>query len=97
LLSGRDIGGTTYYDAEALQLARLAAAFALHGVEARHLRMYKNAADRESGVFEQVVMPLVKQRNPGARQQAARTLEELASLGRDLREILLRRALRDAF
>ena len=97
LVSGRDVGGTTYYDAEAQRLTQLAAAFAAHGVEARHLRMYKNAADRESGLFEQVVMPLIKQRNPNARQQAAGTLEELAALGRDLREILLRRALRDAF
>ena len=36
-----------------------------HGVEARHLRMYKVAAEREAGVFEQFVMPLLKQRNPG--------------------------------
>jgi DNA-binding transcriptional MerR regulator len=97
LLIGRDLGGTVYFDDDALAVAQLAAGFARHGVEARHLRMYKNAADRETGVFEQVVMPLFKQRNPRARQQAMRSLEELSQLGADLRDALLRAALRDAF
>jgi DNA-binding transcriptional MerR regulator len=97
LLTGRDLGGTTYFDAEALAVAQMAAGFARHGVEARHLRMYKNAAERETGLFEQVVMPLFKQRNPQARQQAMGTLEELSRLGAELRGALLRAALRDAF
>jgi DNA-binding transcriptional MerR regulator len=97
LLTGRDLGGTTYFDAEALAVAEMAAGFARHGVEARHLRMYKNAAERETGLFEQVVMPLFKQRNPQARQQAMGTLEELSRLGAELRGALLRAALRDAF
>ena len=59
--------------------------------------MYKNAAERESGLFEQIVMPLIKQRNPNARQQAAATLEELTRLGAELRDAMLRQSLRDAF
>jgi DNA-binding transcriptional MerR regulator len=97
LVTGRDLGGTTYFDAEALAVAQMAAGFARHGVEARHLRMYKNAAERETGLFEQVVMPLFKQRNPQARQQAMGTLEELSRLGAELRGALLQAALRDAF
>jgi DNA-binding transcriptional MerR regulator len=97
LLSSRDMGGTAYFDAEALEVARLAAGFARHGVEARHLRMYKNAAERETGLFEQVVMPLFKQRNPQARRQAMGTIDELSRLGAELREALLRAALRDTF
>ena len=62
-------------------MAQLAAAFMRHGIEARHLRMYKIAAEREAGFFEQVVMPLLKQRNPGARQQAIELLDELTELG----------------
>ena len=42
-------------------------------------------------------MPLIKQRNPKARQQAATALEELARLGGELRETLLDQSLRDAF
>jgi hypothetical protein len=97
LLVSRDRGGTSYFDAEAQAVARLAAGFARHGVEARHLRMYKNAAERETGLFEQVVMPLFKQRNPQARLQAMGTVDELSRLGADLRELLLRASLRETF
>ncbi len=97
LLSSRDVGGTAYFDQAALAIGQLAGRFARHGVEARHLRMYKNAAERESGLFAQVVMPLIKQRNPRSRQQAGATLEELSGLGGELRQALLGQALRDAF
>jgi DNA-binding transcriptional MerR regulator len=97
LLTSRDVGGTAYFDQGALAIAQLAGRFARHGVEARHLRMYKNAAERESGLFAQVVMPLIKQRNPRSRQQAGATLDELSELGGELREALLGHALRDAF
>jgi DNA-binding transcriptional MerR regulator len=94
LLGSRTVGGTAYYDEDAMVVAHVAAAFARHGVEARHLRMYKNAAERESGLLEQVVMPLIKQRNPQARQQALQALEELSGLGQELRQALLRHSLR---
>jgi hypothetical protein len=57
--------------------------------------MYKNFAEREAGFFEQVVMPLLKQRNPQARQQAVDTLGELARMGQGLRTAILRQALRE--
>lgn len=97
LIASRDVGGTAYFDEEAANVAALAAGFARHGIEARHLRMYKNAAERESGLFEQIVMPLVKQRNPQARQQVLTTLEELGRLSSELRRALLRQALGNAF
>lgn len=89
------VGGTTYYDAEALTVVRLAAAFAGHGVEARHLRAWKTGAEREVSLFEQVIMPLLRQRNPTSRRQAVTTLDELAELGAQLRTILVRQALRN--
>jgi DNA-binding transcriptional MerR regulator len=94
ILEGRRVGSNVYYDEEALLVAGMAAGFMKYGVEARHLRMYKTAADREAGFFEQVVMPMLKQRNPQARRQAADTLGELARLGQGLRQAMLRRALR---
>jgi DNA-binding transcriptional MerR regulator len=95
LLVGTSVGRQLQYDGEALVVARLAAAFASHGVEPRHLRMYKNSAEREAGFYEQVVLPYMKQRNPAARRQALDTLHELCRLGEGLREALLRRALSD--
>jgi DNA-binding transcriptional MerR regulator len=95
LLAGRMVGGTNYYDEDALVVANLAAGFMKFGVEARHLRMYKTAAEREASFFEQVVMPMLKQRNPQARLQAVETLSELARLGQGLRAAMLRQALHD--
>ena len=94
LVVGRLSGGVTYYDADAYACARLAAAFLGHGVEPRHLRLYRNSVDREAALFEQVVMPLLKQRNPQARTQAASTLMALSRNGSELREALLHQALR---
>jgi DNA-binding transcriptional MerR regulator len=95
LIVSRTVGGTAYYDDDALAAAHVAAGFMKFGVEARHLRMYKTAAEREAGFFEQVVMPMLKQRNPEARRQAGETLAELARLGQRLRSAMLRNALRD--
>ena len=44
---------------------------------------------------DQVVMPMLKQRNPDARRQAVETLNELARLGQGLRGAMLRAALRE--
>ena len=95
LLAGRAIGPTVLYDESAVAVARLAAGFMRHGVEGRHLRMYRVAAEREAAFFQQVVMPLLKQRNPTARRQAVDTLGELAELGEGLRAAMLQHALRD--
>lgn len=95
LLGGRPVAGQVYYDEEALVVARLAAGFARHGVEARHLRMYKTAAEREAGFYEQVILPMVKQRNPTARRHAVETLEDLSQLGEGMRAAFLRTALRE--
>ena len=94
LVGGRPVGGQLYYDEEALIVARLAAAVMRYGVEARHLRMYRTAAEREAGFFEQLILPLVKQRNPAARREAVERLADLARLGQGLRAAMLRQALR---
>jgi len=95
ILAGRSVGGTVYYDEDALVVANLAAGFMKYGVEARHLRMYRNAGEREASFFEQVVMPMLKQRNPEAHTQAIETLGELARLGQALRAAMLRQALHE--
>ena len=89
------VAGTQYFDDTALAIARAAAAFAKHGVEVRHLRVWRNAADREADLFQQVVLPLLRQRNPQARRQALDTLDELTRTGAVMRDALLSRALRE--
>jgi hypothetical protein len=95
LLSPITVAGLDYFDEQGLIVATAAARFAQFGIEPRHLRIYKNAADREAGFVEQIVLPLVRQRNPEARARAHDTVDELAVLGQQLRGALLRGALRD--
>ena len=92
LLTGRSVAGVTYYDGDAIAMARIAAAFEAHGVEPRHLKMYKNTAEREVALFEQVVTPLLKQRNPRSRRQASDTLNVLVNLAQELRGLRVRQA-----
>ena len=92
MLSGRSVAGSVYYDSSAIAVARLAAAFVNHGIEPRHLKMYKNTAEREVALFEQVVTPLLKQRNPRSRQQASDTLDQLLQLAQELRMLLMGQA-----
>jgi len=93
--ASRQLGPSTYYDGEALAVAHIAAKFLKFGVEPRHLRMYKHSAEREASIFEQVVMPLIRQRNPTARRAALDRLEELNSMGSQLRAAMMRQALAD--
>jgi DNA-binding transcriptional MerR regulator len=95
LIASRAMGAVRYYDDEALVIARLAAGFGRYGIEARHLRMYKVSAEREAGLFEQLITPLLKQRRASARQEAVAMLEDLAELADDLRASMVRAALRD--
>jgi len=95
LIESFAVGDSAYYDADALVIAQTAAGFLQHGIEARHIRSYKVAVDREAGLFEQIVLPLLKQRNPEARQRARDTIAELVRLGHQMRGVLLSRELRD--
>ena len=87
------IGGALYYDEEGLTVAKLVADFARFGIEPRHLRLFRNSVDRELGLIEQVVTPLLRQRNPEARQRAVDASNELSKLGQSLRAAILRKAL----
>jgi DNA-binding transcriptional MerR regulator len=82
------------FDDDALVIARIASKFMRHGVEARHLRMYRAFAEREAGLFEQVLLPYRRQRNPEAQARTRETLGELSGLGRQLRTALLRQTVR---
>lgn len=88
------VGGEATFDAASVAVVRAVAPFVERGVEARHLRIFKNAAEREAGFLEQMILPLLKQRNPKAREQAAETLAELADAGDALGRALVRQALR---
>jgi DNA-binding transcriptional MerR regulator len=82
------------YDEDALEVARIAKRFLDLGVDARHLRGWRVAADREAGLFEQVIQPLLRQRNPQSNDHAIAQLNELATYGGQLRSAMMRTLLR---
>ncbi|MFI1098660.1 MerR family transcriptional regulator [Streptomyces sp. NPDC020917] len=88
--AGRDGG----YDAETVNIARLIVELGRFGLEPRHLRAVKAAADREAGLVEQVVAPLRLHRNPQTRTHAEITARELASLSVRLHAAMVQSALR---
>jgi DNA-binding transcriptional MerR regulator len=84
-----------HYDGEALSIAKTAAALGSFGFEARHLRAVKAAADREVGLIEQVIAPLLRQRSPGAHGRAEETAREIAALSIRLHTVLVSKGLSD--
>ena len=90
---GRAVG----YDAGALDIALVAKEFLEAGVDARHLRAWKVAADREADLFDQLIQPLVRQRNPDAHARSLDQLRALEAAGGRLRSALVRDALRRHF
>ncbi|MEV6399821.1 MerR family transcriptional regulator [Streptomyces sp. NPDC051907] len=89
LAPGQDGG----YDSESATVARLVADLGRFGLEPRHLRAMKAAAEREAGLVEQVVAPLRRHRNPQTRAHAEATAKELAALSVRLHAALVQTAL----
>ena len=85
---------TAPFDADDLLTGRAARELLALGLEPRHLRMYRQFVDREVALFEQLVTPLLRQRNPEARRQAGKQLEKLAGLTARMKRSLLSRELR---
>ncbi|MEU3790003.1 MerR family transcriptional regulator [Streptomyces fructofermentans] len=81
------------YDAEAVTVAGLVGDLGRFGIEPRHLRAMKAAADREAGLVDQVVAPLRRHRNPQTRAHAEAQTRELAGLAVRLHAALVRSAL----
>jgi DNA-binding transcriptional MerR regulator len=81
------------YDAEAVTVAGLVVELGRFGIEPRHLRAVKAAADREAGLVDQVVAPLRRHRNPQTRAHAEAQTKELAGLAVKLHAALVQSAL----
>jgi DNA-binding transcriptional MerR regulator len=82
------------FDAAAVNIARLVRELGTYGLQPRHLRAVKAAADRDVSLVEQVVAPLRRHRNPQTRTYAESTARELASLSVRLHAALVQSALR---
>ena len=93
VLSASSGGADGPYDEDAVEIATISKRFLDAGIEARHLRGWRVAAEREAGLLEQLIQPLLRQRNPQARAEAVAQLHELEQTGGRLRAAMMRSAL----
>ena len=86
--------GAAPYDGDALVVAKTAGELAAFGLEPRHLRVFRTAADREVGLVEQVVTPMRRGRDAAAAARADEAVSAMAALFVRLHATLVRSALR---
>lgn len=87
-------GPAGYFDPDAVTVARTAQAMTGFGLEVRHLRAFKLAADREAGLVGQIAGPVAKGRDAGARDRAEELVRELAALSVTLHTALVKASVR---
>jgi len=84
------------YAPETVEAVRAIIALGRYGVQARHLRVLRASADRETALIEQVVAPVLRQRSSGARDRAASSARDIASHVLTLHAALIGMSLADA-
>jgi DNA-binding transcriptional MerR regulator len=84
-----------FFDEHAVVIAQCARALADYGVEPRHLRAFRSAADRQSDLIAQIAGPVVKAGKAGARDRADDLAREVAALAITLHTSLIKSAVRD--
>jgi DNA-binding transcriptional MerR regulator len=84
-----------FFDEHAVAILQCAQALAEYGVEPRHLRAFRSAADRQSDLIAQIAGPLVKAGKAGARDRADDLAREVAALAITLHTSLIKSAVRD--
>jgi DNA-binding transcriptional MerR regulator len=94
LIESRVDGGDRVYAEGDADVAAVCAKLARFGVDARHLRTFRTAANRETGLLSAIVAPALRSRNPERRQSGVEDLELLAVLAQELSQLLFWRALR---
>ncbi len=92
LVAARQVGNQGLFDEHDLAIAEVARGFAEAGFDVRHLKAWKISAEREAGLFEQRVLPVLRRRSPESRQESNNLLNDLGDLGGRLRAILVARA-----
>jgi DNA-binding transcriptional MerR regulator len=84
-----------FFDDHAVVILQCARALADYGVEPRHLRAFRSAADRQSDLIAQIAGPLVKAGKTGSRDRADDLAREVAALAITLHTSLIKSAVRD--
>ncbi|MCV7251004.1 MerR family transcriptional regulator [Mycolicibacterium fluoranthenivorans] len=88
-------GPAGFFDEHSVLIAQCARALADYGVEPRHLRAFRSAADRQSDLIAQIAGPVAAAGNAGARDRADDLAREVAALAITLHTSLIKSAVRD--
>ena len=91
LITSRMLSQGRHYAEDSVIIARLAVRFAAFGIEARHLRMFRVAVDRELALYDQVVGPQARARGERGEPRETEMWAELDQLGANLRDALFHR------
>jgi DNA-binding transcriptional MerR regulator len=94
LIESRVEGGERRFAEGEADVAAVCAKLARFGVDARHLRPFRTAVDREIGLLSAIVAPALRSRNPERRQAGVEDLQLLAELAQELSQLLFWRELR---
>lgn len=81
---------------EDTEIMTVFAELAKFGIEARHLRMYENLAQKESLLFQQILTPQIKHKSQKLRLKSVSDLNELLSLTEKIRSAMLEKTLKEA-
>jgi DNA-binding transcriptional MerR regulator len=87
-------GPAGFYDADTVMVAKTVKAMTDFGIEPRHLRAFRASADREVGLLEQIVTPVFRHRDDGAKERADELVRELAALSVTLHTLLVKAGIR---
>ncbi|MFF2607101.1 transcriptional regulator FtsR [Arthrobacter koreensis] len=77
------------YDEHALKVAKACRQLEAHGIEPRHLRPFRAAADREIGLVERAIAPVASRRDVASQARAAETAREISDLCLSLHSALV--------
>lgn len=86
--------GTEVFRDSDLSIARAAHRLLVHGLEPRHLRGIRLAADRQTDLLGQLVAPLLRHRNPENRRRSGEILADCSQATAQLQESMVRGRLR---
>jgi DNA-binding transcriptional MerR regulator len=94
LVAPRSEGGEKRYGELDADIAAACGRLALFGIDPRHLRAFRTAAEREAGLIEALVAPALRSRNPERRRGGLEDLDALGAHAQELAQLLFLRALR---
>ena len=97
IVVAREGSSPALFGDDAVEIAKPACEFLRAGVDARHLRNWRTSAEREASLYEQLVTPRFRQRNPESHAEALAQLRRLDTLGGALRSAMTKQALRRHF